>query len=189
MNGISFFEFKMFGKFYDKYGFTIIFYISILSLIAILLYNIYWGQSGSYQDHTSLIWNLFGAPIGTKKDKFPESSGEMECRRAAEALTGKSFPKRRPDFLKNEITMSNLEIDCYCDELKIGIEYNGKQHYEYVPYFHKSKDAFYNTKYRDDMKKRLCKRHGITLITIPYTIPVDRIENELMSQFRGLGIL
>ena len=47
----------------------------------------------------------------------------------------------------------NLELDCFNKELRIGLEYNGVQHYKYVPYFHKNKEAFLNQKYRDDMKE------------------------------------
>lgn len=147
------------------------------------------GSKGSYMDHTQLLWNealntLGIIPVGypaehPKVSNNRESSGEMECRRVAEMLTGKPFPKRRPDFLRNHVTGANLEIDCYCEDLKIGIEYNGKQHYQYIPYFHASKDAFYTTKYRDEMKARLCKENGVNLIIVPYTVAVNDIEEYL----------
>lgn len=144
-------------------------------------------------DHTRFLWNEALNTLGLQPPEPPawptawpsaskghrESSGESECRRVAEMLTGKSFPKRRPNFLRNSITDANLEIDCYCDELKIGIEYNGRQHYQYVPHFHSSKDAFYTTKYRDEMKSRLCKENGVKLIVVPYTVEVKDIENYL----------
>ena len=117
--------------------------------------------------------------INKEKGILRESSGEIECRRVAEMMTGKPFPKKRPDFLKNPVTSHNLEIDCFCEELKLGIEYNGKQHYKYTPYFHSSKDAFYNTRYRDEMKARLCKENGIKLIIVPYTVKVGDIEEYL----------
>jgi hypothetical protein len=84
------------------------------------------------------------------------------------------------------ISDSNLELDCFNEELRIGIEYNGRQHYEYVPRFHKTKDAFYTTKYRDDMKMRLCKKNGVRLIVVPYTVPLNSIESYLVQKFNGL---
>lgn len=144
------------------------------------------GNKGTYMNHSKLILTSAVQELGstfvpkdsrTKKRK--ESAGEMECRRVAEKLTGKSFPKKRPDFLRNDITRSNLEIDCYCDELKLGIEYNGIQHYQYNPHFHASKDAFYNLKYRDQMKTRLCAENGVKLIIVPYTVRIDDIEDYL----------
>ena len=49
--------------------------------------------------------------------------GKKICRREIEKMSGKSFVKIRPDFLKNEKTGSNLELDCFNKELKIAVEY------------------------------------------------------------------
>jgi hypothetical protein len=177
----------MIAYLYNKYGFTILFWISVSILVITFIINWLRGATGKYQNHTEMIRNLFAIPFKqqTKRQQLatekPDSIGETECRRVAEKLTGYKFPKKRPDFLRNDITNSNLEIDCYCEELQIGIEYNGRQHYEYTPYFHSSKDAFYNTKYRDEMKARLCKENNVNLIIVPYTIPVDKIESHLRN--------
>ena len=153
----------------------------------IFLYKIFTDPKGSYIDHTHLLWtealNTLRIPFLPHGRNFVrESSGEIECRRVAEKLTGKLFPKTRPNFLKNSVTSANLEIDCYCEELKTGIEYNGEQHYRYIPYFHSSRDAFTNTKYRDDMKKRLCEENNVKLIIVPYTVPVKDIEDYLKDK-------
>lgn len=129
-----------------------------------------------------MIRHLFNKPRGVHKKITFESKGEKECRRVIERYTGKPFPKSRPNFLRNDVTVHNLELDCFNDELKIGVEYNGEQHYKYIPYFHKSKDAFYNTKYRDDIKKRLCIENNVTLIVVPYT--VKNIETYLLMELR-----
>lgn len=165
---------------YNKY----VMILTFIMLLFIFIYNIFTGSRGSYMDHSKLLWtealkSLQG--VNTKQEKsIKESSGESECRRVVERLTGKKFPKSRPNFLKNTITNSNLELDCYCEELKLAIEYNGRQHYEYVPFFHVSKDAFYNMRYRDDLKARLCKEHGVRLIIVPYH--VEDIESFLADE-------
>lgn len=115
-----------------------------------------------------------------------DSKGEIECRTVLEELFKKPFKKSRPNFLKNPVSGNyNLELDCYNSELQIAVEYNGIQHYKYVPYFHKNKEAFMNQKYRDDMKKRICKEYNIKLINVPYTIKIQHIKkylyNELLS--------
>ena len=115
-----------------------------------------------------------------------ESKGEVECRRVLEKIFNKPFPKCRPNFLRNTVTSddymnNNLELDCYNDELKIAVEYNGIQHYKYLPFFHKTKDSFYNQKYRDEMKRNMCQKNNILLIEVPYTIPVEQIENYIKS--------
>jgi hypothetical protein len=88
-----------------------------------------------------------------------------------ESYFKKPFPKSRPDFMVNQVTGSkyNLELDCYNSELQLAAEYNGAQHYKFIPFFHKNKEAFYNQKYRDELKRIRCKELGITLIEIPYT--------------------
>jgi hypothetical protein len=174
--------------FYAKYGLTILFWIAIIVIVGMLIYNFMSGAKGTYVDHSNFIWSLFTAPGPTGGRRVSESSGELECRRAAEQLTGFPFPKQRPDFLRNVVTDSNLELDCYCKELNVAIEYNGRQHYEYTPYFHASKDAFNTTRYRDEMKARLCRENTVSLLIVPYSVPVSKIESHLRSEFEKLGI-
>ncbi|QIH04927.1 Uyr/REP helicase [Dasineura jujubifolia toursvirus 2a] len=116
-----------------------------------------------------------------------ESVGERICRDHIEKRFGKRFNKSRPDFLKNPITNTNLEIDCFSEELKLGIEYNGKQHYEFVPRFHKNKNDLYNQKYRDDIKRRLCYENGVDLIEVPYTVSPESIPLYIDSELQRIG--
>lgn len=171
--------------YFGGYGFKIFLWLVVVALIVIFVYNCLSGKKGTYENHTGMIWDLFnlGGDRIRRSTSFAtsgfESRGELECRRVAEKLTGKPFPKRRPNFLKNEITNSNLELDCFNEELMIAIEYNGEQHYNFVPHFHKTKDAFYNVKYRDEIKRRLCQENGVRLIVVPYTVRVEDIETYL----------
>ena len=96
------------------------------------------------------------------------SKGEKACKRFIQKHFRKSFTKIRPDFLKDPKTKRNLEIDLYNDSLKLGIEYNGIQHYEYTPRFHKGYIDFRKQQERDILKKRLCKENGVILIVVPY---------------------
>lgn len=116
-----------------------------------------------------------------------DSIGEKISRYHLEKTLNKKFPKTRPDFLKNPITNTNLELDCFCEDLKLALEYNGKQHYEFVPKFHKTKNDFYNQKYRDEIKKRLCYENGIDLIEVPYKISHDEIPLYIDASLEKLG--
>lgn len=174
----------MLSYLWKTYGFEILFWASVIFLAVVFVINNLTLQKGTYIDHTPLIKRLLTGP-STRPEKTQgklqsklspkrgpsESKGELECRTVAERLMGKPFPKARPSFLQNYITSGhNLELDCYNAELGIGIEYNGQQHYHYTPYFHRSKDAFDNIRYRDDLKQRLCDRAGVRLIVVPYTV-------------------
>jgi len=162
------------------------FILSIVILCVIFILNIFSGKAGTYVDHTDTIWDLVKKKYdGTKKETKArpfESKGEIESRRAIESITGKQFPKARPSFMKNTVSGQNLELDCYCDDLKIAVEYNGEQHYKYIPYFHHSKDAYYNMKYRDEMKKKLCEENGVKLIIVPYTVQINDIESFILNK-------
>ena len=99
----------------------------------------------------------------------------------------------RSNFLRNSVTSDdngsdfNLELDCYNEKLKIACEYNGAQHYKFIPYFHKNKDAFQNQKYRDYMKRDLCLKNNITLIEVPYNIKHEHIENYIINKLIKAG--
>ena len=79
-----------------------------------------------------------------------------------------SFIKLRPNWLKNSDTGCNLELDAYCDELKLAFEYNGRQHEEFCEFFHNNDtENFKNQQLRDKKKIKLCLEHNIKLIIIP----------------------
>ena len=96
------------------------------------------------------------------------SKGEKACKRYIQRLFKKPFTKIRPDFLKDPKTKRNLEIDLYNDSLKLGIEYNGIQHYEFTQRFHKGYNDLRKQQERDILKRRLCKENRMTLIVVPY---------------------
>lgn len=122
------------------------------------------------------------------ENKF-DSRGEIECRRFLETIFQMPFPKARPDFLQNPVTGYNLEIDCFNPTLRLGVEYNGQQHYSFSSFFHRNVEASTNQKYRDELKRRICEENGITLIEVPYTIKINDIGPYLHLKLNQLGYL
>jgi hypothetical protein len=51
-----------------------------------------------------------------------ESKGEAHARKISKEIFQKPFDKIRPDFLRNNVTGKNLELDLYNEELNLGIE-------------------------------------------------------------------
>jgi hypothetical protein len=184
---------QWFTKTIDKYTRQIIL-LCVFFLFMFALFNFFTRKKGSYTNYDETIKTLFELPFTPRKssaeshkvawglESTNSSKGEQECKRVIEEITQKHFIKHRPDFLKNEITGKNLELDCYNDELKLAIEYNGIQHYEYTPVFHKNKDSFYNTKYRDKMKETLCHENGVKLIVVPYTVKLQDIKRYIQDR-------
>jgi hypothetical protein len=57
-----------------------------------------------------------------------------------------------------------IELDIFIEDLKLAIEYQGAQHYK--PLYWAS--DFTSQTMKDSEKKIICKKHGITLIEVPY---------------------
>lgn len=114
------------------------------------------------------------------------NKSENECRRVLQNIfIGYKFPNVRPDFMENNKTKRCLELDCYNEKLNLALEYNGKQHYKYVPIFHKGdKDAYKSQKERDKLKKRICTVRNITLIVVPYTVPFKDLERYIVDNVK-----
>lgn len=111
-----------------------------------------------YPEMKYIIYNLIDITEYMNMIRMTETNGERVCRIEIEKIYKKSiFVKTRPKFLINPKTGRRLEIDLYCEELKIGIEYNDSRHY-------KNKKQMY----RDEIKKKICEKMGIKLISIPY---------------------
>lgn len=175
---------------YD-HGFEILVGISII--VILLLALIRRGEKGTwtriYRTQQQAPEPSLLEPSSPKRS--PESKGEIECRRVLRKLFGKPFLKARPNTLRNPVTEgeNNLELDCYDDDLKLAVEYNGAQHYKYIPYFHRTRDAFNNQKYRDHIKRDLCAKNGIYLIEVPYTVKTENIEIFLTEKLQKAGFL
>lgn len=105
---------------------------------------------------------------------------EEACRFIFQELTGQSFRKNRSTLGKR------LELDGYCDELKIAFEYQGKQHYSFIKYLHKQPETHKAQKRRDDQKRSLCKERKIDLLEIPYH--VNDLEPFIRGQLESVGV-
>ena len=177
--------FKKIDNLWDKYGFETLVVGSIVFILLYAFYNWFKGKTGTWSNKQYFDYTLSGNKEIAKSvqqqsfsnNSFGESKGETECRRVLQNIFKKPFSKARPDFLRNEVTGNNfnLELDCFNEELRLAVEYNGIQHYKYTPYFHKSYEHFLNQKYRDYMKRTMCKEAGITLIEVPYTVKIQDI--------------
>ena len=184
--------FESIKKLWNNHGFEIVLVLSLIFIGFFAITRI--GKKGSWA--TSYMYNPKSNRenlINSGKQRGPpkESRGERECRRVLQKLFNKPFNNCRPDFLLNPVTGGrfNLELDCFEESLKLAVEYNGVQHYKYVPYFHKNKEAFYNQKYRDDLKRRLCRENRINLIEVPNTVELNQIENFLSTRLKLIGYI
>jgi hypothetical protein len=96
------------------------------------------------------------------------------------------FSKVKPGWLVSP-RGTLLELDGYCETLKLAWEYHGQQHYEFVPHFHESERHFRLRLKYDQLKRVQCKKHGIKLIEVPYTVPLRQLESWLRIELEAHG--
>lgn len=75
--------------------------------------------------------------------------------------------------------------DFYISKLNMIIEYNGRQHYEYEEYYHKTYKDFELQVERDQYLIKYCSENNIKLLMIPY-LDNDRLE-EIILKFLETG--
>lgn len=119
-----------------------------------------------------------------------KSKGEKQCKMALKNIfKNHDFITIRPNWLKNPETGKNLEIDLYNDNLKLGIEYNGYQHYIFPNRYHKSRRDFIAQVRRDMFKQQVCDKMGIYIIVVPFHISNNNIENYIRQKLHRIGYL
>ena len=105
-----------------------------------------------------------------------ESKGEKACRKFLKKYFGLPFKSCKPHYLRNPESPACLEYDCYEGSLRLAVEYQGKQHYEYVPFFHRNGISdFYEQQRKDELKVLLSEKVRVWLIRVPYTTPDEDI--------------
>ena len=108
---------------------------------------------------------------------------ENEFRVIMERVFSGSFPKTKPEWLKNPVTRRLLELDGYSQEKKIAFEYQGPLHYE-KGWF--SSSGLEKQKERDKIKVLTCFINKVALIVIPHWIPKKNWEIEIKNQYNKL---
>jgi len=180
-------SFSQIKQILEEYSFELVIIACVLFILLYFLYTTIFGIKGTWSDRY-----YYPQPLQKKNRRIRgDSKGEIECRRVLENIFKRPFNKSRPDFLNNPVTGGNfnLELDCYNEELGIAVEYHGIQHTKYTPYFHKNYEAFLNQKYRDDMKRRICKERGIYLIEVYHDVKIHDIEGFIINKLKKINML
>jgi hypothetical protein len=128
-----------------------------------------------------------GRKDGDDQREGPRMSSNLE-RHVHVALSiifvGKAFEKIRPSWLRNPRTGRMCELDFYNDELKLGVECQGLQHYVYPNSWHKTRSEWEEQIHRDQLKAQLCQKTGVTLLHVPFTVPLNKMEQFLREEIR-----
>lgn len=100
-------------------------------------------------------------PTKTEFTKYETyNSGEEFVREVLLLMTGKYFNKEKPRFL------DGLELDGYFADMKLAFEFQGIQHYEKHPRWHKDQVEFEKQLEYDTIKLKKCAELGINIIVV-----------------------
>ena len=111
---------------------------------------------------------------------------EEKCRHILTQIFNTPFIKTQSIFKKLK---NRLELDGYSAELNLAFEYQGQQHYQYMPFFHSSEKKFIEQQNRDQKKAEKCNELNIKLLIIPYWVATDdkSIYEFIQNQLKILG--
>ena len=104
-----------------------------------------------------------------------------------EAMFGAEFPTKYPDWLKNPRTGYSLELDGFCEPLRLAFEHDGPQHHGRPIHSGQTAAYFRDIRARDLLKDQLCARSRVTLIRIPSlvdTLPIDQLRARIIEDCR-----
>lgn len=113
-------------------------------------------------------WQANYHSINTLGSWCPEcatnNKSEERTREMLEYLLGYKFEKSYPEWLVNDLTERQMELDGFNIENKIAFEFQGEQHYKLCGWNNES--SLKELQYRDDLKKKLCKDNNVVLLII-----------------------
>ena len=72
------------------------------------------------------------------------------------------------EYVLHDLRNGKYRLDFYLPDLKIAIEFEGAQHYRYVPKFFKTQSEFKKAQERSRQKMGYCLANGIKLYCIPF---------------------
>lgn len=130
-----------------------------------------------------MIWEVRPADIIHGRSHCPKcrTQESIGAKRIKEWLQENNIVFEQEKNLEN----SRQRFDFYLPDFNLAIEYNGKQHYSFISFFHKNLEGFKQYQQRDEKKRKYCKEHNITLLEISYKEDqdIEKILSNYLDKF------
>lgn len=86
-------------------------------------------------------------------------------------------------WLINPQTKKRMYVDFFIKSINTAIEFDGKQHYEFIEFIHRNYKNFFWQVYRDRVKEKILLKHGIKTIRFKYdeNLSNEYVRNKLFS--------
>ena len=80
-----------------------------------------------------------------------------------------------------------LFLDLYIPHFRVGIEFHGRQHFEFVQHYHKDLAGFREHQERDQRKIELCHQQGIAVavFTDADSLDADTVQSRILEALRS----
>ncbi|GES77203.1 hypothetical protein GLOIN_2v1786115 [Rhizophagus clarus] len=150
------------------------------------------GKTGQINGHDVYLWSCENGahqweyPLKYILKKFEwcplchHRNGECQCQYIFEDLLEKKFPSCRLNFL------DGMQLDGYNEELRLGFEFHGKQHYSLNSMFHRRGQIDLDEQKMCNQKKRdICKKQGRTNSGKTNEVLNLMLGNKLYRMFNG----
>lgn len=112
---------------------------------------------------------------------------ERLVRKVFEDLFAVDFMRVRPSWLKGPSGFS-MELDGYNPKLMLAFEHQGEQHYKIVERFAASAADLLARQRADSLKRSLCRKNGVRLIEVPYTVAVANLAQFVAKECVRAGV-
>jgi len=112
---------------------------------------------------------------------------ERICRTIFEQIFKCKFPSVWPNWLRNS-RGNKMQLDGYCEQLKIAFEFQGPQHYKTNSLFTPSTETLKQRLADDTLKEKLCREQNIILVNIDWT-PKKQIQlSDVIEACKKFGV-
>lgn len=130
----------------------------------------------------------YGERVRAKKikDRYKRPLSKKED--LIKSLLDSMFIGFKIDVHNRKIIPGGLELD-FLIEPDVAIEYDGRMHFEYIPFMHKTYDKFLERQERDKFKDKWCSDNEISLVRFKFTdiINYDILYKKLEAKIIGDG--
>jgi hypothetical protein len=176
-------------RYWEDNGFGVLAFLSVCLILVLFIYNWWTDKRGTYSLRDKMRVEVMPKDsfFNYRQHTLRDSKLELAVKYHVEEIFQRPFYKIRPNFLKNEATGRNLEIDLFNKDLMLAIEIQGVQHYKFSPKFHLTEQHFIDQQKRDQMKALKCRQYGIKLVEIPYNVKERDLRVYLETELRKNG--
>lgn len=112
------------------------------------------------------------------KEAIKNFNSPWKTEKTIHQIVRQLFPDFKITMHFRDSWLENLELDIYIEDINVGIEYQGIQHYKPMKHWG-GEEAFQKRRINDIRKKHLCELHGTALIEFSY---MDDITEELVKE-------